>query len=162
MQLYMLVKCLVCNNICCIMCLGHILYIFSLCQKQTFNSCSGYHSQYNESSLGLCVTANLTPCKIKPHLFPKCPLIVHYHWKEYSLPCSLHMSILKSSHKRATHTIFLFCSWSSRNTHCLPSLSQNTHSPFHSLPYTHCTLAFTLTQHTVLYSQYKARRQVLD
>lgn len=68
--------------------------------------------------------ADPTPCKIRPKLLPECPLIRHHHWKEYSLPCSLHMSVLKSFHKRATYTPFLFCSWSLRNTNCLsPSLS---------------------------------------
>ena len=113
------------------------------------------------------VAANLTPCKKRPHPFPKCPLIVHYRWKEYSLPCSLHMSVLKSSHKRATHTIFLFCSWSHRNTVSLSLSLKKKKKNTHSLPTAPCRthtvlIALTLTQRTVLYSQYKARRQVLD
>lgn len=77
-----------------------------------------------------------------PSYSPKCALIHYYHWKEYSLSCSLRMSALKSLHKRATLRLFLsffflfFCSWSFRDTnglllskiHCLFRAPTHTHT----------------------------------
>lgn len=110
--------------------------------------------------LRLCAPANLTPCQIKTASLPIMPF-------DSPLPLKRIQSALYSPYvhsqilSQKSHTqYFLSFLISQKN-----SLSwKPIYFSFHSLPYTHARthITFMLTQYTVLYSQYKAWRQVLD
>lgn len=127
---------------------------------QTLSCSTGYHSPNHESSSTLCAPANLTPCQIKTASLPIMPF-------DSPLPLKRIQSALYSPYvhsqilSQKSHTqYFLSFLISQKN-----SLSgKPIYFSFHSLPYTHTRahITFMLTQYTVLYSQYKAWRQVLD
>lgn len=154
------VRCLLNAFSCNIVCPGHKLYIFCHCQKHRRSTVTV--GLIHNTMKALLVFVSLLiwpPAKWNPIYSQN---VLWYSITSQKNTVCLVVSICPFSnpHKRVTHV--LFCSWSLRNTNCAPPPLKNTHSLLHSVPYTHCTLAFTLTQHTVFYSQYKAWRQVLD
>lgn len=118
------------------------------------------HSRDHDSSSTPCAPANLTPCQIKTASLP----IMLF---DSPLPLKRIRSTLYSpyvhsqicSQKRHTQ-YFLSFSISQKNSFSWKPI----YFSFHSLPYAHARthITFMLTWYTVLYSQYKARRQVLD
>lgn len=110
----------------------------------SFRFYSGFHSQYHKKHFffGLADNANLTPCKIKLHRFPKCPLVVHYPWKEYSLPCSLCINSAIHTQKRCAHNLPFLLLISLKHKQS-PSQKQTLSSTLCHTHRTHCIHAHT-------------------
>lgn len=107
----------------------------------------------------LCVPANLTPCQIKTPSLPIMPF-------DSPLPLKRIQSALYSPYVRSQilsqkspTQYFLSFLISEKNSRSWKPI----YSSFNSLLYTHthAHITFMLTQYMVLYSQYKAWRQVL-
>lgn len=145
-----------CSNICGGVRLGRVW------TSQTFSSYTGYHSRDHESSSALCVHTNLTPCQIKTASLPimpfDSPLLLKRIQSALYSPY-VHSQILSQKSRTQYFLSFLI---SQKNSLSWKPIYFSFHSLSHTHTHTHAHITFMLTQYTVLYSQYKAWRQVLD